>query len=204
MAMALFKNFLDSLKLTEEDDEELDDEYDEYLVQQQEKERRKQEQKQQKQEQKDAQRRARKDDSYTGREYAFSSSHERSSQQERSSQHEREKPARTNVSKVVPLNRKAGFEVRIMKPEKFENSQEICDILLSNRAVVINLEGYDVELAQRIMDFVSGAVYALDGNLQPISDYIFIIAPGNIDISGNTLDMMQQDGFEIPTFSKNF
>lgn len=198
MAMALFKNFLDSLKLTEEDDEELDDEYDEYLVQQQEKERRKQEQKQQKQEQKDAQRRARKDDSYTGREYAFSSSQERSSQQER------EKPARSNVGKVVPLNRKAGFEVRIMKPEKFENSQEICDILLSNRAVVINLEGYDVELAQRIMDFVSGAVYALDGNLQPISDYIFIIAPGNIDISGNTLDMMQQDGFEIPTFNKNF
>ncbi len=195
MAMALFKNFLDSLKLTEEDEEELDDEYDEYLVQQQEKERRKQEQRQMKQEQKAAQRRTRKEESYADRDAMFTSPQQR----------EKEKPVKSSIGKVVPMNRKTGgFEVCIMKPEQFENSQDICDVLLSNRAVVINLEGYDVELAQRIMDFVSGAVYALDGNLQPISNYIFIISPGNINITGDDLDMMRQDGFEIPTFNKNF
>ena len=148
----------------------------------------------QRQEQKQAQRRAREEEDYA-EEYSASAVQEP----------KKEKPARTNVNKVVPLRRTSGgFEVCIMKPANFEDSQEICDMLLNGRAAVINLEGYDVEMAQRIMDFISGAVYAVNGKLHQISNYIFIISPDTIDISGDYLDMIQQNGFEIPTFNKHF
>ena len=57
-------------------------------------------------------------------------------------------------------------------------------LMLSGRAVVINLEGVQVDLAQRIIDFSSGACYSIDGNLQKISSYIFIITPSNIELTG--------------------
>lgn len=194
--MALFKNILDSLKLTDDEDDELEDDYDEYVIKQQEKENRRQEQKLQRQEQKFAPRKTRVDeDAYTAPDYSPAPMADA----------RRERPARTNVNKVVPLRKNVnGFEVCIMKPTSFEDSQEICDVLLNGRAAVINLEGYDVELAQRIMDFISGAVYAVNGKLHQISNYIFIISPDNIDISGDNLDMIEQNGFEIPTFTKNF
>jgi cell division inhibitor SepF len=91
---------------------------------------------------------------------------------------------RTASNKVVPIRTTAkGFEVCIMKPTSFEDSQDICDMLMSGRAAVINLEGFDVDIAQRIMDFISGAVYALNGKLHQISSYIFIISPDTVDIS---------------------
>ena len=58
-------------------------------------------------------------------------------------------------------------------------------MLLSGRAVVVNMEGVQVELAQRIIDFASGACYSINGNLQKISSYIFIITPNNIELSGD-------------------
>lgn len=198
--MALFKSILDSLKLVDDDgDDELEDDYDEYVEKQQEKERKRQEQKAQRQEQpRFSPRRSRpaEEDTYSGSDYGAST---------QALEPRKEKPARTNVNKVVPLRRNVnGFEVCIMKPANFEDSQEICDMLLNGRAAVINLEGYDVELAQRIMDFISGAVYAVSGKLHQISNYIFIISPDNIDISGDYLDMIQQNGFDVPTFTKNF
>lgn len=198
--MALFKNILDSMKLTE-DNEDVDDydDYDEYAEQQRRKDEQKQLKHEQKlllKEQKQALKRAQEEEAYADSEYSAPVYKEP----------KKEKPVRTNVNKVVPLRRAAagGFEVCIMKPANFEDSQEICDLLLNGRAAVINLEGYDVEIAQRIMDFISGAVYAVNGRLHQISNYIFIISPDTIDISGDYLDMIQQNGFEIPTFNKHF
>ena len=68
---------------------------------------------------------------------------------------------KTSSSKIVPIRTTTkGLEVCIMKPSTFEDSQDICDMLLTGRAVVVNLEGFDPDVAQRIMDFISGAVYA--------------------------------------------
>jgi cell division inhibitor SepF len=75
---------------------------------------------------------------------------------------------------------------------------------LTGRAVVINLEGFDEKLAQRTMDFVSGSVYAINGRLHRISNCIFIISPDTIDISGDYLDIVQETGFEPPTFHNEF
>ncbi len=78
-----------------------------------------------------------------------------------------------------------GMELCIKRPKSFEEATEITDMLLANRAVVINLEGVDVDIAQRIIDFASGSCFAINGNLQKISRYIFIITPSSVDISGD-------------------
>lgn len=77
------------------------------------------------------------------------------------------------------------MEVSMVKPTSMEDARDICDMLLSGRAVVINMEGVHVELAQRIIDFASGACYSIEGNLQKISSYIFIVSPNSIELSGD-------------------
>ncbi len=115
-----------------------------------------------------------------------------------------ERPVAT-TSRVVPLRSASSskiFEVSIMKPTRFDDSQDICDMLLDERATVVNLEGIDLALAQRIMDFISGAVYALNGKIHQISNLIFIISPESVDISGDYLSYVEQNGFEVPTLNK--
>ena len=208
-AMAsLFKNILDSLKLTEDDENE---DYDDYVSELEEKERKRAE----KQEQKQALKQERKSfassrtfereervtTSPTNQVPINSASNLNDVRKERVQRLEKN----TTVSKVVPIrNAQKGLEVCIMKPTSFEDSQDICDMLLSGRAAVINLEGFDVEIAQRVMDFVSGAVYAMNGKLHQISSYIFIISPDIVDISGDYLDLIRQNGFEVPTLNKDF
>lgn len=115
------------------------------------------------------------------------------------------KTERTSSNKIVPIRTtQKGLEVCIMKPASFDDSKDICDILLSGRACVVNLEGFDVDVAQRIMDFISGAVYSLNGKLHQISNYIFIISPETVDISGDYLDLLPDAGFEVPTLNKEF
>ena len=70
-----------------------------------------------------------------------------------------------------------GMEVCVIKPNSVEDAREITETLLNNRTVVLNVEGLDVEIAQRIIDFTSGSCFAISGNLQKISNYIFIITP---------------------------
>lgn len=79
----------------------------------------------------------------------------------------------------------SGMELCIKRPKTFEEATEITEMLLANRAVVINLEGVDVDIAQRIIDFASGSCFAINGNLQKISRFIFIITPSSVDISGD-------------------
>lgn len=96
--------------------------------------------------------------------------------------------------KVVPARKKnmstAGMEVCVIKPTSVEDAREITETLLANRTVVLNLEGLDVDIAQRIIDFTSGSCFAISGNLQKISRYIFIITPASVDISGDFQTMI--------------
>lgn len=118
------------------------------------------------------------------------------------------RPERTlTQSRVVPLRSASAsasrvLEVSIMKPTRFDDSQDICDMLVNERATVVNLEGIDLGLAQRIMDFISGAVYALNGKIHQISNLIFIVSPENVDISGDYLSYVEQNGFEVPTLNQ--
>ena len=102
---------------------------------------------------------------------------------------ERERPKKTSP-KITPIKQPhrsvgAGMEVCVIKPTSIEDAREITETLLANRTVVLNLEGLDVDIAQRIIDFTSGSCFAISGNLQKISPYIFIITPASVDISGD-------------------
>ncbi|MBP5533486.1 MAG: cell division protein SepF [Lachnospiraceae bacterium] len=105
-------------------------------------------------------------------------------------------------SKFIPISTtRLGNEVCIMKPLSFNDSQDICDVLLSSRIAVVNLEDTELPLAQRIIDFLSGSVYALNGKLYNISNYIFIIAPDSVDISGDYAEIAEQTGFDVPVLN---
>ncbi len=77
------------------------------------------------------------------------------------------------------------MQVRIIKPSSFDQAKQITDTLLSHRTVLLNLEGLDVNTAQRIVDFASGSCYALHGNFMKISHFIIVITPEDVDISGD-------------------
>lgn len=117
-----------------------------------------------------------------------------------------EKPPKKPVSKVTPMKQTRrssgnGMEVCVIKPTSVEEAREITDTLLSNRTVVLNLEGLDVDIAQRIIDFTSGSTYAIKGNLQKISHYIFIITPASVDISGDFQEILS-GSFDVPIRNK--
>lgn len=114
-----------------------------------------------------------------------------------------ERPKKT-TPKVTPMRpaKKAGLngmEVCVIKPTSVEEAREITETLLANRTVVLNLEGLDVEIAQRIIDFTSGSCFAISGNLQKISHYIFIITPASVDISGDFQEILN-GSFDVPNF----
>ena len=99
-------------------------------------------------------------------------------------------------SKITPMrsSRKANqgpnMEVCVIKPSSMEDTREIADTLVDNSTVILNLEGIDVELAQRIIDFTSGACYSLGGSLQKVSSYIFVLGPYNVDITGDLQNIL--------------
>ncbi len=102
---------------------------------------------------------------------------------------EEKKPAKVSPRPKKSLSA-AGMEVCVIKPTSVEDAREITETLLANRTVVLNLEGLDVDIAQRIIDFTYGSTYAISGNLQKISRYIFIITPASVDISGDFQSML--------------
>ena len=183
----IFKNFLNSMKLTEDagfDDEYLDD--DEFN---------------------EPKKSIRLDKRSDDVEFDDTSRHQRSKvHTTNENKKERMKGVeRSSAGKVVPIRTTPkGLEVCIMKPTSFEDSQVICDMLLTGRATVINLEGFDDKQAQRTMDFISGSVYAINGRLHRISSCIFIVSPDTVDISGDYLDMIKDDNFDPPTFNSKF
>lgn len=113
---------------------------------------------------------------------------------------------RRPAAKVTPMPKSntrrmqgaSGMEVCVIKPTSVEDAREITETLLANRTVVLNLEGLDVDIAQRIIDFTSGSCFAISGNLQKISHYIFIITPASVDISGDFQDILNSGSFDVP------
>ncbi|MCR5145653.1 MAG: cell division protein SepF [Lachnospiraceae bacterium] len=112
-----------------------------------------------------------------------------------------------STPKITPMRsaRKATtktMEVCVIKPTSFEDAREISETLLADRTVILNMEGIDLGLAQRIIDFTSGCCYAIDGNLQKISNYIFIITPAGVDISGDLQGIV--DAFDFAGIQTGF
>ena len=86
-------------------------------------------------------------------------------------------------NKVVNMPQVQQIKMVISQPTSFEQSESICDLLKEKKSVIVNLEYVNKDIARRIIDVISGAVHALDGHMQKVSNSIFLIAPYNYDIT---------------------
>ncbi len=88
-------------------------------------------------------------------------------------------------NKVVsmPQQQTNAIKMVISQPTSFEQSDEICSFLKEKKSVIVNLEYVNKDIARRIVDFISGGVYALDGYIQKVSNSIFLVAPSNYEIT---------------------
>ena len=95
-------------------------------------------------------------------------------------------------SKITPMRKKTsnGMGVCVIKPSSMEDTREIADTLIDHATVLLNLEGLDIDVAQRIIDFSSGSCYSIGGGLQKVSSYIFILTPDNVEVSGDFQDIL--------------
>ncbi len=90
---------------------------------------------------------------------------------------------RTNPN-VYSINTNVQMQVVVIQPTCYEDAQQICDQVKGKKPVVVNLEQVEYPVAQRIMDFLSGTCYSLEGSIQRVANNIFVIAPENVEISG--------------------
>ena len=86
----------------------------------------------------------------------------------------------------IEVGEEGGVKVVVIEPKSFDEAQEIIDDLKSGRPVIINFEDTDRELARRIIDFISGGAYALDGSTEKISNYVFLFVPKGVEITKET------------------
>lgn len=100
--------------------------------------------------------------------------------------------------KVVSLgNAQGAGKVVLLKPERFDIGKDIADHLRSLHTVVINTEDTPKDTSRRLIDFLCGAAYALDGQVKKITNTTFIITPSNVDLTGDMMDELETSGFSF-------
>lgn len=122
---------------------------------------------------------------------------------------EKPKTTQTQNSKLVAFNNQksnSGYgslgDVIVIRPQEFDDAQMIADSLRNGRMIVINMEGGELETAQRIIDFIGGASYALGGSIQAISANIFIAVPNSIEVSGDLRDEIINENILSPQLGR--
>ena len=97
-------------------------------------------------------------------------------------------------NKVVNIRAATQLQVVLVKPEKFEDASAIADHLREKRTVVLNLESTHKEIARRLLDFLSGVAYANEGKIKKVAISTYIITPYNVDILGDLIDELENNG----------
>ena len=97
-------------------------------------------------------------------------------------------------NKVMNINATTQLKVVLVKPERFEDASTIADHLNNKRTVVLNLESTNKEVSRRLVDFLSGVAYANNGQIKRVANSTFIITPYNVDIMGDLLDELENNG----------
>ncbi|AND39307.1 MULTISPECIES: cell division protein SepF [Bacillaceae] len=87
-------------------------------------------------------------------------------------------------------------KVVLVEPRVYAEAQDIADQLKNRRAVVVNLQRIEKDQAKRIVDFLSGTVYAIGGDIQKIGTDIFLCTPDNVEVSGNISQLMKEQELE--------
>ena len=108
---------------------------------------------------------------------------------------EEPKASRRRQAKITPLpNSSAKMKMLVFQPSSYEEAECIIDNLKSRKPVIMNLDELELELGQRILDFVGGAVYSLNGDIKKVARSIFVVAPSNVDVAQN-IETSARDGF---------
>ena len=103
--------------------------------------------------------------------------------------------SRPREGKVVNFGPAGGqTQVVLIKPERFETAAEIADHLRAKRPVLINLETTPKEVTRRLVDFLSGVAYAIDGKVKKVAAGTYIITPPNVDLLGDLMDELESSG----------
>ena len=108
-----------------------------------------------------------------------------------------QRPAPKRNSEVVNIHTTTSVQVVLSKPDRFEQAAEIADHLRERRTVVMNLETTNKDVAKRLVDFLSGVAYANDGKIKKVAINTYIITPYNVDIMGDLIDELENNGVYI-------
>ena len=92
--------------------------------------------------------------------------------------------------------------MKVITPQTFNEAQIVADFLKEGKTIVVTLDGIEIGQAPRIIDFIGGASFAVDGSLKAISNNIFIVAPGNIEVSGDLRDEIVSEDMLSPELTK--
>ena len=106
-------------------------------------------------------------------------------------------------NKVVSMPQTQSIRMVISQPTSFEQSEEICGFLKEKKSVIVNLEYVNKDVARRIVDFISGGVYALDAHIQKVSNSIFLIAPINYEITNEMAREEIKNKLSVSWLNKN-
>ena len=101
---------------------------------------------------------------------------------------------RGGPAKVVNLNNNAAMQVILVKPDRFDTVSEIADHLRDKKSIVLNLESTNKDVARRLVDFLSGVAYALDGKIKKVAISTYIITPFNVEIVGDLVEELENSG----------
>jgi cell division inhibitor SepF len=101
----------------------------------------------------------------------------------------------TRVLRPVETNGRGDIQVHLVVPKSFNDAQQVADQFKDHIPVILNLQGTDVDLAKRLIDFASGMTYALDGGMQRIADKVFLLTPRNVDVSAEERARLIEKGF---------
>lgn len=100
---------------------------------------------------------------------------------------------RSEKSNVVSLQKvKKSAKVMLIEPRAYDEVQDIADHIKNRKAVVINLQRISHDQAKRIVDFLSGTVYAIGGDIQKLGANIFLCTPENVDVAGTISDILSE------------
>jgi len=97
-------------------------------------------------------------------------------------------------NKILNIHTNNTVKIVVYEPSKYEEAPKMVEDLKNRKIVVINLEGMEIEPKKQIFDFLNGAIYALDGNIQKVSKDIFILAPSNVEIDSRLKEELKNKG----------
>lgn len=115
-------------------------------------------------------------------------------QEERYEAPEAAPAAQQKRNKVVNINATTQLQVVLVKPDRFDLVSDIADHLRDKQAVVLNLESTNKDVARRLVDFLSGCAYALDGKIKKIAISTYLITPYNVDVVGDLVEELENNG----------